>query len=63
MGRNLGYQPSPTKNDELIIQFENKWKKYSTKNFSQKLPRNNREFVTETPSVLGQTDNNWNIFS
>ena len=26
MGRNLGYQPSWTKKDELIIQFENMFK-------------------------------------
>ena len=32
MGRNPGYQPSQAKNDELIIQFQNKWKKYSTRN-------------------------------
>jgi len=36
MGRNPGYQPSQAKNDELIIQFQNKWKKYSTRSFFPK---------------------------
>ena len=36
MGRNPGYQPSQAKNDELIIKFQNKWKKYSTRSFFPK---------------------------